>query len=370
VIDEYGDPYSAMNWSLGHYAASHKSMLGWLTNSSSIQTVTTSGSFSLQPLETLGSTNALKVRRGTDDTAWLWLEYRTPTGLFDSTLDQRAYTGALIHFEDPTTGIHSHLLDFTLATDDFGDAVLGTAKTWTDPYSNLSISIGAATASALEVTVSYGAIPCAAANPSVTISPLNPSVYAGGNVNYTVSVTNNDSSGCPARLFNLSSQVPGWPTAFSQSGLTLSPGSASSVTMTKSVPTGTGPATYAVAANVATTATTTTANANLTVIPAPPVLSVVVSVPASSYTSGSTIPISSTVKLGASPVSAASVTLTMTNPKGVITTKKATTTTNGVAIWSYKPGPKDPKGTYQVSAKVSYNTQTAASSIPATFTIN
>src|SRR5262249_16605457 len=153
--------------SLGHYAASHKSMLGWLSNSAGMQTVTSSGSFSLQPLETLGSTNALRIRRGTDDTSWLWLEYRQPTGLFDSTLNSNVYSGALIHFEDPITGIYSHLLDFTPATDAFNDGVLAPGQTWVDPYSNLSISIGSATPSALDVTVSYGVTPCTTANPSV-----------------------------------------------------------------------------------------------------------------------------------------------------------------------------------------------------------
>jgi M6 family metalloprotease-like protein len=96
TVTEYGDPFSAMSWSFGQYSSSHKSMLGWLSNGSGIQTVTTSGTFSLQPLEGLGSARALKIARGSTG-SWVWLEYRTPMGPFDSHQNPSSIKGAVVH---------------------------------------------------------------------------------------------------------------------------------------------------------------------------------------------------------------------------------------------------------------------------------
>src|SRR5262249_30208694 len=71
TINEYGDGISAMSYSFGHYAASHKSMLGWINEGAGVQTVTANGSFTLQPLETQGSIQALKIQRGTNSSNWL-----------------------------------------------------------------------------------------------------------------------------------------------------------------------------------------------------------------------------------------------------------------------------------------------------------
>jgi M6 family metalloprotease-like protein len=370
TITEYGDGISAMSYSFGHYAASHKSTLGWINDGAGVQTVTNNGSFTLQPFETPGAVQALKIQRGTGSNNWLWLEYRTPTGAFDSLLPSNVFAapGALIHYQDSITGIYSHLLDFTPATSSWWDAALPSGSTWVDPYTNLSISVGTATSTGIDVTVAYGPMPCVAANPTVAVSPSNASANAGGNVNYTVSVTSNDSSTCASRVFNMSSLLPSWATTvFSQSSVTLTPGGSTSVTMTKSVPANATPGTYAVDANVGSGSTSGSASGNLTVMS--PVLSIALSVPATSYTLSSTISFSAAVRLGSNPASGASVTFVLTNPLGSATSKKVTTGSNGVAVWSYKPSPKDPKGTYKLTATSTYNSQTAAAT-SATFTIN
>ncbi|MBM3795448.1 MAG: hypothetical protein FJW31_15600 [Acidobacteria bacterium] len=60
----------------------HKAAIGWLTGSQVVTTETT-GSHSALPVETAASgTQALKIQRGTGNDAWLWVEYRQPTGLF------------------------------------------------------------------------------------------------------------------------------------------------------------------------------------------------------------------------------------------------------------------------------------------------
>jgi M6 family metalloprotease-like protein len=267
TLSEYGDEYSTMGqWSLAHYAAPHKQRLGWL--SSDVQTVTAGGTFSIAPTETLSGMHALKVRRGIDDNNWLWVEYRNPVGIYDSTLPPIAFGGGLIHYEDPITGARSHLLDFTPETDSWSDPFLVPGKRWSDPYTNLSIAVDSASSNALNVRVDYGPLPCTEGSPTIDISPLNPSAYPGDGVTYTISVTNNDTAQCSPRTFNLSSLVPGWTTSFSEGSLTIAPATTASATMSKLVPSATPPATYSVDAVVNSKDWSVDNTANVTVLPA------------------------------------------------------------------------------------------------------
>lgn len=145
VVEEYSDVFSSMGRGLGHYSTPHKFKLGWLTNQ--VVTVTGSGSFSVQPTETSGSIQALRVRRGTSDDQWVWVEYRQPFGIYDARLaapaihgqvnyleasDSRIYTGGLIHYVDATTGNQSHLLDMTPQSRT-GNTTPIIADDWLDP---------------------------------------------------------------------------------------------------------------------------------------------------------------------------------------------------------------------------------------------
>lgn len=361
TLSEYGDVFSTMGyWNLGHYAAPHKQRLTWLSSGSNILTVESSGTYNLQPFsQNPPGLKALKVRRGTGNNAWLWVEYRQPVGTYDSTLGAQAFSGALIHFEDSTTGTHTHLLDYTPETSSWTDPALAATKSWTDPYSNVTIAVQTATASALMVNVTFGAVPCVAANPTVSISPSNPSAQAGNNVNYTVSVTNNDSSGCSGSTFNLNSTLPNlWASSFASGALTLNPGQNGSTTMTKTVPAGTPTGTYAVNALATRGSNTGTGNANCTVVVPP---SVVVSVPSSTYAARSTVPMTAVVTSGGNAAAGASVKFTLVKANGSTATKTVTAGSNGQATWSYKLSPKDPKGTYSVSATATYNSLTGSS---------
>jgi M6 family metalloprotease-like protein len=293
VVDEYNDVFAEMGRSFGHYAAPHKYKLGWLTTR--VQTVTGSGSFSIQPTETGGSVQALRIRRGTDNANWLWVEYRQPVTIYDTKLaapfviglppnqtfyldaaDSHIYSGALIHYEDATTGNYSHLIDFTpesrtgstnpLVPNDWLDPVL--FGSWTDSYTGVSITTSNPTASSLTVNVIYGTGPCVESNPSVSISPPNPSTKRGQNVTYTLTVTNNDTTTCFSKAFQLgSSQPPGWSTSFSQNPVTIAAGSSVAVSMTKIVPSNEAFATHPVDASATSGAYSGSGNASVTVKP-------------------------------------------------------------------------------------------------------
>jgi hypothetical protein len=370
ALSEYGDKFSSMGyWNLSHYAVQHKLKLGWMP-AGNVLTVQGPGSYSLHPYE-LGaaSLQALKVQRGIANDNWLWVEYRRPVGNYDTALNSQVYSGALIHYLDSNTGTYTDLLDFTPQTSSFNDPALPAGKTWTDSYTNVAISVTGATSSALTVDVSYESVPHTTAGPGVSISPSNSSAQAGDSVDYTLSVMNNDSAGCSSRTFDVSSTQPsGWLTSFSQASLTLSPSQTASVTMTKSVPDGTAPGTYPVDAHAADGADSGSGSANCTVTAPPPPLTVSLSVPGSTYTVRSTVPITATVLAGGDLTSGARVTLTLTKAGGKQTSKILKADSSGQATWNYRIGRKDPKGTYSVTGKAVYRSRMAPSNT-ATFTV-
>ena len=267
TVSEYGDNFSTMgSWNFGHYSASNKVRLGWFNTSVNAPTIESSGVYDVAPFgQTTPGRQALKIRRGTGNNAWLWLEYRKPLGLFESALSSQIYSGATIRYEEGTTS-YSNLLDHTPETSAWTDPALVAGKTWTDPYSDVSIEVLSATASTLSVAVTYGATPCVHTAPTVSVSPANPSGTAGSNLNYTVTVTNRDSSGCSPATFAPGSSAPtGWTTSHSTSGLTVNPGAAATFTMTKAIPTGTAAATYGVNVSVSDADHNQSASASATV---------------------------------------------------------------------------------------------------------
>jgi len=368
TLQEYGDQFSTLGSDTeGHYPASHKAnILKWLVEGSNFQLVTASGTYSISPYETAGGMKALKVQRGTGNVGtYVWIEYRQPLGNYDTTFTNlynytsAIYQGALVHYEDSTTGLHSQQLDMTPASNttnepwsDFADGALVAGQTWQDPFSDLSISVASATTSGLTLNISYsGAVSCTSATPTVVTSPLNPSIYPGQTANYAVTVTNNDSSGCSSTTVNLGSGEPsGWSTSFSSSSsLTLSPGQSANLTMGKGAPVGTPAGTYAVDLSASSALSVAIDTANATVV-TPPALAISVSVSGASFTRPGSVPISAYVTNGGTPLFGASVNFTITTPGGGTATQSASTSSNGVASWNYKLNNRSQNGIYSVSA--------------------
>ena len=240
TLSEYGDVHSTMgSWNYGFYASSQAAnQLAWLASSSNYQVVEAGGTYTIQNYEGRpAGLKALKVRRGTGNDAWLWIESRQNTGLYSSTLNSSLFGGALIHYQDSTTGGRSHLVDFTAATSSFSDSALPLGQTWTDPYSNVSVTVTGVTSTSLSVAVNYGALPCVQSAATVTASPTATSTAYGSSALFNVSVKNNSSSGCPSETINLSATVPsGWSKSFGSSSLSVAPGQTAQTTLTVGVP--------------------------------------------------------------------------------------------------------------------------------------
>jgi len=147
----YSDDSTSMGTGIAHYNAHEKSRLGWLQDGVDAVTVGNTGSFTLKPLAS-GTTGirGLRIRRGTQSERFLWLENRRPIGVFDGTLDPvttgwKFTNGANVHYVDEFTGGDSHLVDFTPGSPGLNtDTPLPTGRSWTDPYTNLSLNVRSA----------------------------------------------------------------------------------------------------------------------------------------------------------------------------------------------------------------------------------
>jgi M6 family metalloprotease-like protein len=275
TLVEYGDLWSVMgSWTFGHYAAPHKSLIGWLDPATGVQTVETTGTYNLLPYGSTGGLRALKIRRTPGSDAWLWLEYRQPFGDYESTLSPQPFNGAIVHYEDGTTGIKTHVLNMNPSVPSWQAATLAVGTTWTDAYTGLKISLPSASPSGLMVQVTYGGsgnTSCLLANPNLAVSPLNPTVTSGASIPYTATVTNTDSASCSPRTFAMAASIPaGWSSTFAPAALTLAPGQSAAVTLTESVPAGTMPGTYPVVISASAGTSFQSVAANGTVVdPAP-----------------------------------------------------------------------------------------------------
>ena len=94
--------------------------------------------------------------------------------------------------------------------------------------------------SSARVRVTFGTGQCSQHDPAISVQAAGDNVtYPGGPVDYTVTVSNMDSSACPASTFALDDVVPGgWTGTFSPASLTLASGEEGTVTWTVDSPEG------------------------------------------------------------------------------------------------------------------------------------
>ena len=192
VNTEYADQFSVMGnaWnSPGPYSAEHRvQILGWIPPSDT-QTILGAGSYSVAPAENNSGLRALRVLRDAGTSSWLWLEYHQPSTAYESSnltaiKGNNMSSGAMIHYEDGTNpGVTTLLLDMTPTKtgNNFLDGALLPGKTWSDPYSLLSLTVNSVAGSGMSVSTKYDPA-CATLTAAQTILP------AGGGTG-TVTVT-------------------------------------------------------------------------------------------------------------------------------------------------------------------------------------
>jgi hypothetical protein len=123
---------------------------------------------------------------------------------------------------------------------------------------------------------------CVSNVPTVSVSPATQQGAAGQSLSYTLSITNNDTTGCASSTFTLSRAVPtGWSSSVSQSSVTLTPGqSVSGIGLQVTSSTTSAAGSYGLQVSVADAVRNTKGSATY-VVPAPPVTDTIApSVPA------------------------------------------------------------------------------------------
>jgi M6 family metalloprotease-like protein len=394
AIGEYGDIVDVMGGSqpsAPHYNAFQKERLGWLNYgaSPSIQTIQTSGTYTMNTYELGGSgPNALKILKSTDPTTgaktWYYLEARQGVG-FDAFLtdgtcgncsNQTVTDGVLVHIGTDGNGNSGDELDMTPATPNYYwyfDMSLVAGQSFQDSTAGLTITTTAVsnTGATVQITVN-GSSSCTAAKPSVSVSPSQSQYVASGTaVNFTATVLDNDSSSCAPATFSLGDVLPsGWAGVWNTTALSLSPGKSGSAALTATSPVGTADGSYNVgvsAANNLASSYSGSAVATYVISSAP--LSISLTTNQSSYLPGQTVAISVSLLSGTLPNAGASVTVTVTAPSGRAATLRGTTGSNGVALLNYNLSKHAPAGTYQAQVGTTVTGASAIAGASTSFTV-
>jgi len=201
AVSEYGDPFDTMgNQGSMHFNARQKSKLNWIGASTVATHSAGTSTYTLSPIETGGGAlYAIKIPTASASRTY-WVEFRQPIG-FDSPLAAFPNNGAQIRvaspFETLCSGCDSlsddtQLLDMTPGTSAFTDAALIAGQTYSDTTYGISISVLAASSSALTVQVSAGGTQ--APSSTAIASGLNPAA-PGASVAFTATVTGTAPSG-------------------------------------------------------------------------------------------------------------------------------------------------------------------------------
>jgi NPCBM-associated, NEW3 domain of alpha-galactosidase len=379
TVNEYGNWTDTMgNPYPGHFNAFQKERIGWLNDGAQppIATVTASGTYQIGPYEAQdGAAKALKILESAASNSYYYLEFRQPTGA-DSFLSSQSNTvisGITFNLGSPSNGNSNDLLDMTPGDSNITNVALVVGQNYTDSTAGVTITPMTVSSTGATVQVSFGQTVCTSTNPTVSVSPLQSAyVTSGIPVNYTLTVKDNDSSGCAPVTFNLADAIPsGWTAGWSTSALSLSPGGSASATLTVTSPAGSADGFYNVDVS-ATNASATTYAASVTatyVISTPAPVSVSIKTNQSTYQPGQTVQVSVTVLTGTSAYAGATVTASITTPNGKTANLSGTTGGDGVASLSYKLSKRALAGTYGASAKTASTGTSATPGASTTFIV-
>lgn len=200
---EYGDQMDVMGTvqtAAPDYNGFQKERLGWLNygGSPSIQTVTSSGTYTINPYELAGTgPNALKVLQSTNATTgaktWYYLESRQAIGLdaflstwpYSST--QNETTGVLFHLGTDNDGNSSLMLNMTPGTPTYNfEMSLPVGQTFNDQTAGISFTPTSVSSTGASIQI---AINGTSATPSTTTVTTNqPSYQPGQTVAITVTM--------------------------------------------------------------------------------------------------------------------------------------------------------------------------------------
>ena len=380
----YGDAADLMgNQRTGHFSPFAKEQLGWLNDGVSppIHTAGSSGRYSIQPYSSSSvGPKAIKVPRGVDSLGrktWYYLEYRQLIGA-DTVLNTGNLTkGLIVRTATEGDGDSSYQIDMspgssTYSNVELTDGALALGQTYSDAVAKVSFTLASADANGatLDVVVNGSTAPaptCTRAAPAFNMAGSTTAVAAGTSIKYTLSVSNRDSSACPATTFNLARSIPsGWTGTLAASTLTLSPGATGSTTLTVTSPATASAGSYGIGVGTSSSVGSThTANRSTTYsvasTPGGGTLTGTVGTDKSSYLRGQTVYMSALVKNNGVAVNGASVKFNITTPNGGVTVLTAVSGSDGYARSTYKISKgKNAAGSYALRADATSGGKTAS----------
>lgn len=238
----YGDISDIMGGSgrpLRQINAPHKEQMGWIPPQELVA-VSNDGNYAIAPLE-LNPLNtvappALKIFKP-DTNEHYYLSYRQRIG-FDVNLDLFSYLDR--------TSVHS----WSGAGNTNLVAVLADGESFADSVNGITFTQMSHTVDHATTQVRFENT-CRPALPTVGLSPSSQNANPGGTLNYTVSVTNLDSTNCSQTVFNLRQSVPaGWTGGVSPASLTLLPGGSGQASLSVTSPPGATAGNYTVGVDV------------------------------------------------------------------------------------------------------------------------
>jgi hypothetical protein len=269
TVYNYGDSYDTMGFTGNyHFNAVQKERLGWLGYgpAPALTTVQSSGTYTIEPFETAstGGAKALKILKSIDATTgvrtWYYLEFRQALG-FDRALataiGANTQNGVVVHLGTDNDLDSSEVLNMTPLSSsmwDWNDIALVVGKSYTDSVAGVTMTPVAASSTGIAVSITLANPPpvCTPANPKVTLTGSGQSVGAGSTLSYTLSVSNQDSSGCATSSFSLGKVLPsGWIGNFAATSLSVAPGATASTTLSIASPTTATAGTYTITATAA-----------------------------------------------------------------------------------------------------------------------
>ena len=293
ISGEYGDPFDVMGGGgTKHFNNYHKGTYGaingpnWLTPANTVtispNTNPTGGIFNIFPIEQASAgIQALRIPRfytSTGEvTSYYYVEFRKQFGFDNFSSTAPVVNGATVrfapdYFNDSSVVAKTKLIDTIPSTSSFTDAPLTVGHTFNDLYAGITISTLSVTPSSVQVQVSFGALPCVHGNPSLAISPISASVYAGQSQSFSYTLTNNDTTSCSASNFTI---TPTLPLGFTQSpspiNYSLAPATSISGTFIVSAPADAAATSYSItetAQNTSTAGYQATTAITLTILPA------------------------------------------------------------------------------------------------------
>lgn len=222
---EYGDGSDVMGGGSKQMNAAHKAALGWLDSATQIQTISTSGSFTISSSSFQdGKIKILRVRKPNTN-EFYYISYRSKTGLFDQNWSLTYSNPYYFSFEnaffkakpnDRTTGIFVHTWSESPyeQTKLLSRVEMGDNGVFEDLVNKIFVRQISHTDLEASVEIKFGDLPCQRFPPvaSYHLNPPNTQEFLNSNKNSKYDIYlklfNNDTYNCLKTNFNLEVQSP------------------------------------------------------------------------------------------------------------------------------------------------------------------